>query len=119
MTHDQHLCELIAAITDGRFGSERPVFAAHELPTTLRAIAAQLAQAHGRRLTAIPLPQRLAYLGLRLAELAGLSLSFRSDSLVSLTNPIPLDQVAALERAPVEFPPLTPELWRPVTLRSG
>jgi hypothetical protein len=61
----------------------------------------------------IPLPRRLAYLGLRAAEIAGLSLSFRSDSLVSLTNPIPLDLVAALERSPVGFPPLAPELWRP------
>jgi hypothetical protein len=85
----------------------------------LRAIAVQLAQAHGRRLTAIPLPQWLAYLALRSAEIAGLSLPFRRDSLLSLTNPIPLDQVAALERSPVEFPPLTPELWRPVTLQSG
>ena len=115
VTHDEHLCELIAAITGGRFGPEHPVFAAHELPTTLRAIAVQVAQAHGRRLTVIPLPQRLAYLGLRSAEIAGLSLSFRSDSLLSLTNPIPLDHVAALERSPVEFPPLTPELWRPAS----
>jgi nucleoside-diphosphate-sugar epimerase len=112
VTHDRHLCELIAAIIDGRFGFEHPVFAAHELPTTLRAIAVELAQGHGRRLTVIPVPQRLAYLGLRLAELAGLSLSFRSDSLLSLTNPVPLDLLAALERSPIEFPPLTPELWR-------
>jgi nucleoside-diphosphate-sugar epimerase len=115
VTHDDHLCELVAAITGGRFGPERSVFAAHELPTTLRAIAVQVAQAHGRRLTVIPLPQRLAYLGLRSAEIAGLSLSFRSDSLLSLTNPIPLDLIAALERSPIEFPPLTPELWRPAS----
>jgi nucleoside-diphosphate-sugar epimerase len=113
VTHDQHLCELVAAITAGRFEPDGPMFAAHELPTTLRAIAAQVAQAHGRELRVIPLPQRLAYLGLRSAEIAGLSLSFRSDSLLSLANPIPLDQIAALERPPVEFPSLTPQLWRP------
>jgi len=111
VTHDEHLCELIAAIVGGRFGPDRPVFAAHELPTTLRAIAYQVAEAHGRRLRVITLPQRLAYLGLRAAEIAGLSLSFRSDSLLSLANPIPLDQIAALERPPLGFPPLTPELW--------
>ena len=113
VTHDEHLCELLAAIIGGRFASDRPVFAAHELPTTLRAIAVQVAQAHGRRLTVLPLPQRLVYLGLRSAEIAGLSLSFRSDSVLSLMNPIPLDLIAALERSPVDFPPLTPELWRP------
>jgi nucleoside-diphosphate-sugar epimerase len=113
VTHDLHLCELVAQIVGGRFSPERPVFAAHEVPTTLRAIAVQLAQADGRRLAVIPLPQRLAYLSLRAAEVAGLPLSFRSDSLLSLANPIPLDQIAALERAPVKFPPLAPELWRP------
>jgi nucleoside-diphosphate-sugar epimerase len=115
VTHDEHLCELVAQIIGGRFGPDRPVFAAHELPTTLRAIAVQVAEAHGRRLRVIPLPQRLAYLGLRSAEIAGLSLSFRSDSLLSLASPIPLDLTAALERSPVEFPPLTPELWRPAS----
>jgi hypothetical protein len=62
----------------------------------------------------IPVPQRLAYFGLRTAELVGLPLSFRSDSLLSLTNPIPLDLLAALERSPAEFPPLAPELLRTV-----
>ncbi len=114
VTHDERLCELVAAIVDERFGPDRPVFAAHEVPTTLRAIAVQLAQAQGRRLKVIPVPQRPAYLGLRAAEMAGLSLSFRSDSLLSLSNPIPLDLIAALERSPEEFPPLTADLWRPV-----
>jgi nucleoside-diphosphate-sugar epimerase len=113
VTHDERLCELLDAIVAGGFGPQGPVFAAHELPTTLRAIAVALAEAHGRRLTVIPLPQRLAYLGLRTAETAGLSLPYRSDSLLSLANPIPLDQIAALERGPVEFPPLTEDLWRP------
>jgi nucleoside-diphosphate-sugar epimerase len=113
VTHDQQLCELVAAIIGGRLEPDRPAFAAHELPTTLRAIAVQVAQAHGRRLTVIPLPRRLAYLGLRSAEIAGLSLSFRSDSLLSLANPISLDRIAALERSPVAFPSLTPELWMP------
>jgi nucleoside-diphosphate-sugar epimerase len=113
VTHDEHLCELLAAITSGRFAPQAPVFAAHELPTTLRAIAVQLAQAHGHRLRVLPVPQRLAYLGLRSAELAGLSLSFRSDSLLSLANPIPLDLVSELERSPVTFPALSEELWRP------
>ena len=113
VTHDRHLCELIAAIVAGRVVAERPVFAAHEVPTTLRAIAGQLAESHGRRLKVLPLPRSLAYLGLRVAESAGLSLPFRSDSLLSLANPAPLDALAALQRSPVWFPPLSPELWRP------
>lgn len=112
VTHDQHLCELVAAIVARRFTPDRPVFAAHERPTTLRAITLELASGHGHRLL-IPLPQRPAYLAVRLAEAAGLSLPFRSDSLLSLATPAPLDQLAALQRSAVRFPPLTRELWRP------
>jgi nucleoside-diphosphate-sugar epimerase len=114
VTYDENLCELIAAVVSGHFHSDRPVFAAHEIPTTLRAIAAQLAQRDGRRLRVIPLPQRLTYLILRLAERSGMSLPFRSDSLLSLANPAPLDQLSALQRSPVRFAPLMPELWSPV-----
>ena len=44
-------------------------------------------------------------------ERAGLRGPFRADSVRSISNPIPLDQVAALARLSVEFPPLRPELW--------
>jgi nucleoside-diphosphate-sugar epimerase len=111
VTHDEHLCELVAAVLGGGVKDDRPLFAAHEVPTTLRSIAVEIARAHGRRLTAIPLPPALVGFGLRAAEIAGVGLPFRSDSLRSLLHPIPLDQVSALARSPVEFPPLTPELW--------
>jgi len=111
VTHDLHLAELVAGLVDGRTEVEGPLFAAHEVPTTLRAIAEQIAAAHGRRLTAIPLPPALVTLAMRSAELAGLELPFRSDSLLSLLNPIPLDEVSALARSRVAFPPLAPELW--------
>jgi nucleoside-diphosphate-sugar epimerase len=111
VTHDEHLCELVAATVSGRLEPDRPVFAAHEVPSTLRAIAVEIARACGRRLTVVPLPRSLAYLGLRSAEMAGVPMSFRSDSLLSLVKTIPLDQVSALARSPVEFPALTPELW--------
>jgi nucleoside-diphosphate-sugar epimerase len=111
VTHDKSLCELVEAVLAGHFGAAKPVFAAHEVPTTLREIAAQIAGAQGKRLRAIPLPAAPVYLALRMAELAGLRLSFRSDSVRSLANPIPLDQVAALERSRVVFPALEPSLW--------
>jgi nucleoside-diphosphate-sugar epimerase len=111
VTHDQQLCELVAAIVTGPNGADRPLFAAHEVPTTLRAIAVQIAQAHGRRVTTVPIPPSLVYLGLRVAEIVGVSLPFRSDSLLGLMNPVPLDQVSALGRSPVKFPPLTPDLF--------
>jgi nucleoside-diphosphate-sugar epimerase len=112
VTHDERLCELVAAIVKGRFNPEQPVFAAHEVPTSLRVIAEQITAANGHRLHAFALPTLPTYAALRCAEGVGVSLSFRSDSVRSLANPIPLDQVAALARGPVEFPALGPELWR-------
>jgi nucleoside-diphosphate-sugar epimerase len=111
VTHDESLCELVVAIAAGRVEPDGPLFAACELPTTLRAIALEIARARGRRLRVVPIAPSLAYLVLRSLELSGTRLSYRSDSLRSLSNPIPLDEVAALARAPVEFPPLTEDLW--------
>jgi nucleoside-diphosphate-sugar epimerase len=111
VTHDEPLCELVADLATGQLQPDGPLFAAHEAPTTLRGIALEIARGCGRRLTVIPLAPSLVALALRGGEIAGLPLPFRSDSLRSLLNPIPLDQVAALARSPIQFPPLRPELW--------
>ncbi len=111
VTHDEQLSELVAALVTGRVDAAGPIFAAHEVPTTLRAIAEQIARAGGHRLIAIPLPAALVALGLRSAEAAGIRLPFRSDSLRSLSHPIGLDQVSSLARSPIAFPALSPELW--------
>jgi nucleoside-diphosphate-sugar epimerase len=111
LTHDLHLCGLVAEIASGRVTAGGPLFAAHEVPSSLRAIASQIARARGRRLKSITIPSSAAFLGLRGAELAGVALPFRSDSVRSLANPAPLNQVSALPRSPVSFPALTPRLW--------
>jgi nucleoside-diphosphate-sugar epimerase len=111
VTHDEHLCELVGELVAGRARADGPLLAAHEVPTTLRAIASQVAGARGRRLKTVTIPSALADLGLRSAELGGLALPFRSDSLRSLRYPIPLDQLSALARGPISFPPLSPRLW--------
>ncbi len=112
VTHDERLCELVEAIARRHFDSELPVFAAHEVPSNLRAIATQIASAQGLRLRPLTVPTLPAYLALRAAERLGLKLEFRSDSVRSLANPIPLDEIAMLARGPVYFPALAPELWR-------
>ena len=111
VTHDEHLSELVAALLRGRADAVGPIFAAHEAPTTLRAIAEQIARAGGHRLVVISLPAALVSLGLRSAEIAGIPLPFRSDSLRSLSHPIGLDQVSSLARSAIAFPALAPELW--------
>lgn len=111
VTHDGRLATLVLEVATGQISPGGPVFAACEAPTTLRAIATQILQARGRRPTVIPFPPLLLSFGLSSAEKIGLALPFRSDSLRSLLNPIPLDQVSGLERSSVEFPSLSSELW--------
>jgi nucleoside-diphosphate-sugar epimerase len=112
MTHDKRLCELVAAVAAAEVEATAPLFAAHEVPTTLGAIATEIAAAGGRRLRVVPLSPWMLYVVLRCGEAAGLALPFRSDSLRSLTTPIPPDEIAALERPPLRFPALRPDLWR-------
>jgi nucleoside-diphosphate-sugar epimerase len=112
VTHDGHLSELVAALASGRAGAVGPIFAAHEAPTTLRGIAEQIARAGGHRLVVISLPAALVALGLRSAEIAGIRLPFRSDSVRSLSHPIGLDQVSSLARSTIAFPALEPGLWQ-------
>lgn len=109
VTHDQHLSKLVLAIVSGEEHPNGPLFAAHEVPTTLRSIAEQIRRAHGGDLRMIPMPPSLIRLVLRCAEIAHVRLPFRSDSLRSLLNPIPLDEVSALARSSIAFPPLIVE----------
>ena len=111
VAHDDQLAELVFACITGRVDAAGPIFAAHESPTTLRAVAEQIARAGGRRLVVIALPPALVALGLRSAEIARIPLPFRSDSLRSLLHPVGLDEVSSLARSPIAFPALAPELW--------
>jgi len=112
LSHDEHLCELVASVLRGGRPPAGPLFAAHELPLTLRGLIEQIASACGHAPRIIPLPATPLYGAIRGLELLGVGLPYRSDSLRSLINPAPLDQIAALERGPVRFPPLSPDLWR-------
>ena len=70
-----------------------------------------IAAARDTRARFLPVPARAVLGVLRAAEAAGLALPYRSDSLVSLINPAPLDEVAELERAAIAFPPFSRDLW--------
>ena len=111
VTHDGHLSKLIAELVSAPPGRPGTMFAAHEMPTTLRAIAEQIAATRGGQVRLVPLAPRAVLAGLRVAEAVGLRLPFRSDSLRSLVNPAPLDELAALERPSRPFPPLSRDLW--------
>lgn len=111
VTHDEHLAQLVAALVLETRQSPRTIFAAHERPTDLRSMLEVIAAARDTRARFLPVPARAVLGVLRAAEAAGLALPYRSDSLVSLINPAPLDEVAELERAAIAFPPFSRDLW--------
>jgi nucleoside-diphosphate-sugar epimerase len=65
--------------------------AAHDQPWPFKQLLREIARALDKKVTFIPLPWRVVWAGLKLAETAGIRLNFRSDSLVSLMyqNPAP------------------------------
>lgn len=65
--------------------------AAHAQPWPFKQLLLEIARGLGKKPKFVPLPWRLVWLGLKSAEVCGLKLNFRSDSLVSLMhqNPSP------------------------------
>jgi nucleoside-diphosphate-sugar epimerase len=105
VTDEEALTRLVAAMAAGDpCGRQRPVLAASDELSDLRSIVVALAGSHSLRI--LPVAARPVRAVLRGMELVGLRPPLRSDSLVALTHPIPLDQLAQLDPSPVRFPPL-------------
>jgi nucleoside-diphosphate-sugar epimerase len=87
LVHERDLSELVRRFCSGEISAPgQPVTAAHEQPWTFRQILEEIAAQAGRKPRFVPVPWRAVWAVLKLAELCGLKLSFRSDSLVSLVN---------------------------------
>ena len=92
LVHHEDLCAFM-----GKFAAEQikltpPILtAANEKPWPFKQLLLEIARGLKKNVTFIPLPWRLVWLGLKSAEVCGLKLNFRSDSLVSLMhqNPAP------------------------------
>jgi nucleoside-diphosphate-sugar epimerase len=92
MVHHEDIGDFVCRCIENRVSpAATPVTIAHEQPWTFRQVLEEIARVRGKRLTFIPLPWRLVWLAIKTAETAGVRLSFRSDSLVSLMyqNPSP------------------------------
>ncbi len=92
LVHQEDLAAAVLAALDKPSVPGSAVTVAHSQPSTLREIIGAIACAHDRRPLVIPVPWRFLWLGLRTAELAGVRLGVRSDSLISLIyqNPAPI-----------------------------
>jgi uncharacterized protein YbjT (DUF2867 family) len=92
LVHNEDLCAFIEKFASGGVDTApRILTAAHERPWPFKELIREIARSEGKKPTFIPLPWRAIWLALKSAELCGLKLNFRSDSLVSLMyqNPAP------------------------------
>ena len=92
LVHQEDLAGFIARYAAGEIQiPARILTAAHEQPWPFKKLLLEIARGQNKKVTFVPLPWRLVWLGLKSAETCGLRLNFRSDSLVSLMfqNPRP------------------------------
>ena len=104
LTHEDDLAALVEIASQrGRLAPGIPMVAAHETPVQFRDILRALAKAEGSSPLLLPVPWQCVWLGLATAELLGVKLSMRSDSVVSLMNPDPRPPFVETRRAGVTF----------------
>jgi nucleoside-diphosphate-sugar epimerase len=92
LVHQEDLCAFIEKVAAGKIIIAPLVFtAANAQPWPLKKLLLEIARRQNKKIKFIPLPWRLVWLGIKSAEVCGLKLNFRSDSLVSLMhqNPAP------------------------------
>jgi nucleoside-diphosphate-sugar epimerase len=98
LIHEDDLCELLLGMSSGeRKFPIVPLVAASPLGLQVRDLLQVLAAAQGTRVKFVPIPWRAIWLGLKIPELFGIELPFRSDSVISLVrqNPHPDFSLAA------------------------
>lgn len=86
VVHEDDLAEAILRGVAKTPAPIAPVTVANATPIAFRDLILAIGARLGKRVTPIPTPWRLMWLGLRTAELLRIPLGLRSDSLVSLVN---------------------------------
>lgn len=90
LVHNEDLCAFAEKFCAGQIELPPQILtAANEQPWPFKKLLLEIARAQDKKVKFIPLPWRLVWLGLKSAEVCGLRLNFRSDSLVSLMNQNP------------------------------
>jgi len=92
LVHHGDLGDFISRYAAGSLAlAPQVITAAHPQPWPFRKLLEEIARGTNKRVHFIPLPWRGVWAGLKFAEMCGLKLNFRSDSLVSLMyqNPQP------------------------------
>ena len=92
LVHQEDLCAFVERCAGGEVNfSKKILTAANAEPWPFKKLLLEIARSQHKEIKFIPLPWRLVWAGLKTAEICGLKLNFRSDSLVSLMhqNPAP------------------------------
>ena len=90
LVHHEDLAAFVEKAAAGKIKmAPRILTAAHEQPWPFRQLLSEIARRLDRKVKFIPLPWRLVWAGLKMAELCGLRLNFHSDSVVSLMHQNP------------------------------
>jgi uncharacterized protein YbjT (DUF2867 family) len=121
LVHNEDLCAFIEKFASGGVDTApRILTAAHERPWPFKELIREIARSEGKKPTFIPLPWRAIWLALKSAELCGLKLNFRSDSLVSLMYQNPAPDFSANARLGAACRPFNVEALKPQSIpRAG
>jgi len=93
--HEEDLCEAVLCAASLGSAPATPITLANATPVAFRDIMRAIGQRLGRDVSAVPVPWRLMWLGLRGAELVRAPIGLRSDSLISLINQNPAPNLNA------------------------
>ncbi len=107
LVHEDDLGRAVARALseDWQNGNPGPITIANPEMWRFRDLVLACAARLGRQIKLVSVPWRGVYLALKTAEAAGLRLSFRSDSVLSLVNQNPHPDFSALERFNIDVRP--------------
>lgn len=103
LCHQDDLSQMIYRLVLSTSVPSSPVIACAEEPIQFRGILGFLAKRSDVSRFFVPVPWRLAWLGLKTSEMIGLRLGIKSDSLVSLMNPNPSPDFQGARETGVTF----------------
>jgi nucleoside-diphosphate-sugar epimerase len=99
LVHADDLAGFVEKVAAGKIEIEPQVLtAAHPQPWLFKDLLLAVARAQDKKINFLPVPWRIMWCGLKIAEAGGLKLNFRSDSLVSLMHQNPAPDFSANEK---------------------
>ena len=103
LCHYQDFVKCVYQLTYCDIKINKPVFAAHERPLTLKQILIELGKQYDKNLFFIPIPSNLLYVALKSLEKLGIKSRLRSDSLIGLLHRNPQVDFSETQKTGTEF----------------